>query len=66
MKLEQGKGSFNPAALAPCIFAALSEAAEVYFKAIQKIGEQALQSSTSQMLGKDSSTDQLREGGGQF
>ncbi|TFJ95461.1 phosphoglyceromutase [Platysternon megacephalum] len=33
-------------------FHALSEAAEVYFKAIQKIGEQALQSSTSQMLGK--------------
>uniref|UniRef100_A0A8C8S7M1 BAR/IMD domain containing adaptor protein 2 like 2 n=1 Tax=Pelusios castaneus TaxID=367368 RepID=A0A8C8S7M1_9SAUR len=32
-------------------FHALSEAAEVYFKAIQKIGEQALQSSTSQMLG---------------
>ncbi|XP_034632624.1 brain-specific angiogenesis inhibitor 1-associated protein 2-like protein 2 [Trachemys scripta elegans] len=33
-------------------FHALSEAAEVYFKAIQKIGEQALQSSTSQMLGQ--------------
>ncbi|XP_025067092.1 brain-specific angiogenesis inhibitor 1-associated protein 2-like protein 2 isoform X2 [Alligator sinensis] len=33
-------------------FHALSEAAEVYFKAIQKIGEQALQSSTSQILGQ--------------
>ncbi|EMP27029.1 Brain-specific angiogenesis inhibitor 1-associated protein 2-like protein 2 [Chelonia mydas] len=33
-------------------FHALSKAAEVYFKAIQKIGEQALQSSTSQMLGQ--------------
>ncbi|XP_036614563.1 brain-specific angiogenesis inhibitor 1-associated protein 2-like protein 2 isoform X2 [Trichosurus vulpecula] len=33
-------------------FHALSEAAEVYFKAIQKIGEQALQSSTSQLLGE--------------
>uniref|UniRef100_A0A673UX29 BAR/IMD domain containing adaptor protein 2 like 2 n=1 Tax=Suricata suricatta TaxID=37032 RepID=A0A673UX29_SURSU len=33
-------------------FHALSEAAEVYFKAIQKIGEQALQSSTSQILGE--------------
>uniref|UniRef100_A0A452HNI1 IMD domain-containing protein n=1 Tax=Gopherus agassizii TaxID=38772 RepID=A0A452HNI1_9SAUR len=33
-------------------FHALSQAAEVYFKAIQKIGEQALQSSTSQMLGQ--------------
>ncbi|XP_038263108.1 brain-specific angiogenesis inhibitor 1-associated protein 2-like protein 2 [Dermochelys coriacea] len=33
-------------------FHALSEAADVYFKAIQKIGEQALQSSTSQMLGQ--------------
>jgi hypothetical protein len=32
--------------------AALSEAAEVYFRAIQKIGEQALQSSTSQILGE--------------
>lgn len=32
--------------------AALSEAAEVYFKAIQKIGEQALRSSTSQILGE--------------
>ena len=32
--------------------AALSEAAEVYFNAIQKIGEQALQSSTSQILGE--------------
>lgn len=32
--------------------AALSEAAEVYFSAIQKIGEQALQSSTSQILGE--------------
>uniref|UniRef100_G1QA60 BAR/IMD domain containing adaptor protein 2 like 2 n=1 Tax=Myotis lucifugus TaxID=59463 RepID=G1QA60_MYOLU len=31
---------------------ALSEAAEVYFSAIQKIGEQALQSSTSQILGE--------------
>ncbi|KFP65818.1 Brain-specific angiogenesis inhibitor 1-associated protein 2-like 2, partial [Cariama cristata] len=33
-------------------FHALSKAAEVYFKAIEKIGEQALRSSTSQMLGK--------------
>ncbi|XP_007519387.2 brain-specific angiogenesis inhibitor 1-associated protein 2-like protein 2 [Erinaceus europaeus] len=33
-------------------FHALSEAAEVYFTAIQKIGEQALQSSTSQILGE--------------
>ncbi|XP_038612396.1 brain-specific angiogenesis inhibitor 1-associated protein 2-like protein 2 [Tachyglossus aculeatus] len=33
-------------------FHALAEAAEVYFEAIQKIGEQALQSSTSQMLGE--------------
>uniref|UniRef100_G3T3P5 BAR/IMD domain-containing adapter protein 2-like 2 n=1 Tax=Loxodonta africana TaxID=9785 RepID=G3T3P5_LOXAF len=33
-------------------FHALSEAAEVYFSAIQKIGEQALQSSTSQILGE--------------
>ncbi|XP_074127822.1 BAR/IMD domain-containing adapter protein 2-like 2 [Sminthopsis crassicaudata] len=33
-------------------FHALSEAAEVYFRAIQKIGEQALQSSTSQLLGE--------------
>lgn len=32
--------------------AALCEAADVYFTAIQKIGEQALQSSTSQILGK--------------
>lgn len=31
---------------------ALSEAAEVYFSAIQKIGEQALLSSTSQVLGE--------------
>lgn len=33
-------------------FHALSEAADIYFKAIQKIGEQALQSSTSQILGQ--------------
>ncbi|KAM9276557.1 BAR/IMD domain-containing adapter protein 2-like 2 [Cariama cristata] len=33
-------------------FHALSKAAEVYFKAIEKIGEQALRSSTSQMLGE--------------
>ncbi|XP_010222475.1 PREDICTED: brain-specific angiogenesis inhibitor 1-associated protein 2-like protein 2 [Tinamus guttatus] len=33
-------------------FHALSKAAEVYFKAIEKIGEQALQSSTSQVLGE--------------
>ncbi|XP_062425103.1 brain-specific angiogenesis inhibitor 1-associated protein 2-like protein 2 [Rhea pennata] len=33
-------------------FHALSEAAEVYFKAIEKIGEQALQSSTSHVLGE--------------
>ncbi|XP_004700721.1 brain-specific angiogenesis inhibitor 1-associated protein 2-like protein 2 [Echinops telfairi] len=33
-------------------FHALSEAAEVYFNAIQKIGEQALQSTTSQILGE--------------
>uniref|UniRef100_A0A286XHR3 BAR/IMD domain-containing adapter protein 2-like 2 n=1 Tax=Cavia porcellus TaxID=10141 RepID=A0A286XHR3_CAVPO len=33
-------------------FHALSEAAEVYFSAIQKIGEQALQSPTSQILGE--------------
>ncbi|KAG8511161.1 Brain-specific angiogenesis inhibitor 1-associated protein 2-like protein 2 [Galemys pyrenaicus] len=33
-------------------FHALSQAAEVYFTAIQKIGEQALQSSTSQILGE--------------
>lgn len=36
----------------PSPHAALSEAAEVYFTAIQKIGEQALQSSTSQILGE--------------
>ncbi|XP_053799576.1 brain-specific angiogenesis inhibitor 1-associated protein 2-like protein 2 isoform X2 [Vidua chalybeata] len=33
-------------------FHALSKAAEVYFKAVEKIGEQALQSSTSHMLGE--------------
>lgn len=33
---------------------ALSKAAEVYFKAIEKIAEQALQSSTSHVLGKAS------------
>ncbi|KAM9245592.1 BAR/IMD domain-containing adapter protein 2-like 2 [Leptosomus discolor] len=33
-------------------FHALSKAAEVYFKAIEKIGEQALQSSTSRVLGE--------------
>ncbi|XP_063164537.1 brain-specific angiogenesis inhibitor 1-associated protein 2-like protein 2 isoform X2 [Candoia aspera] len=33
-------------------FYALSEAADQYFTAIQKIGEQALQSSTSQVLGE--------------
>uniref|UniRef100_A0A2K6LHR0 BAR/IMD domain-containing adapter protein 2-like 2 n=1 Tax=Rhinopithecus bieti TaxID=61621 RepID=A0A2K6LHR0_RHIBE len=33
-------------------FHALSEAAEVYFSAIQKIGEHALQSPTSQILGE--------------
>ncbi|NXC71003.1 BI2L2 protein, partial [Anhinga anhinga] len=33
-------------------FHALSKASEVYFKAIEKIGEQALQSSTSHVLGK--------------
>uniref|UniRef100_A0A663E7U1 BAR/IMD domain containing adaptor protein 2 like 2 n=1 Tax=Aquila chrysaetos chrysaetos TaxID=223781 RepID=A0A663E7U1_AQUCH len=33
-------------------FHALSKAADVYFKAIEKIGEQALQSSTSHVLGK--------------
>ncbi|XP_011893596.1 PREDICTED: brain-specific angiogenesis inhibitor 1-associated protein 2-like protein 2 isoform X2 [Cercocebus atys] len=33
-------------------FHALSEAAEVYFSAIQKIGERALQSPTSQILGE--------------
>ncbi|NXR39795.1 BI2L2 protein, partial [Zosterops hypoxanthus] len=33
-------------------FHALSKAAEVYFKAIEKIGEQALQSSTSHVLGE--------------
>ncbi|XP_035195189.1 brain-specific angiogenesis inhibitor 1-associated protein 2-like protein 2 isoform X1 [Oxyura jamaicensis] len=33
-------------------FHALSKAAEVYFKAIEKIGEQALQSSTSHKLGE--------------
>ncbi|XP_009075741.1 PREDICTED: brain-specific angiogenesis inhibitor 1-associated protein 2-like protein 2 [Acanthisitta chloris] len=33
-------------------FHALSKAAEVYFKAIEKIGEQALQSSSSHMLGE--------------
>ncbi|XP_077195625.1 BAR/IMD domain-containing adapter protein 2-like 2 isoform X1 [Paroedura picta] len=33
-------------------FHALCEAADVYFTAIQKIGEQALQSSTSQILGE--------------
>ncbi|KFW05472.1 Brain-specific angiogenesis inhibitor 1-associated protein 2-like 2, partial [Fulmarus glacialis] len=33
-------------------FHALSKAAEVYFKAIEKIGEQALQSSTSHLLGE--------------
>jgi len=31
---------------------ALSKAAEVYFKAVEKIGERALQSSTSHVLGK--------------
>lgn len=36
----------------PSPHTALSEAAEVYFNAIQKIGEQALQSSTSQILGE--------------
>uniref|UniRef100_A0A8C2SKV3 Brain-specific angiogenesis inhibitor 1-associated protein 2-like protein 2 n=1 Tax=Capra hircus TaxID=9925 RepID=A0A8C2SKV3_CAPHI len=44
---EQGCG-WTP----PRLRAALSEAAEVYFNAIQKIGEQALQSSTSQILGE--------------
>ncbi|XP_054044444.1 brain-specific angiogenesis inhibitor 1-associated protein 2-like protein 2 isoform X1 [Rissa tridactyla] len=34
------------------LLTALSKAAEVYFKAIEKIGEQALQSSTSRMLGE--------------
>lgn len=34
------------------LLTALSKAAEVYFKAIEKIGEQALQSSTSHVLGK--------------
>ncbi|XP_010181992.1 PREDICTED: brain-specific angiogenesis inhibitor 1-associated protein 2-like protein 2 [Mesitornis unicolor] len=33
-------------------FHALSKAAEVYFKAIEKIGEQAMQSSTSHVLGE--------------
>ncbi|XP_055993446.1 brain-specific angiogenesis inhibitor 1-associated protein 2-like protein 2 [Sorex fumeus] len=33
-------------------FHALSQAAEVYFSAIQKIGEQALQSTSSQILGE--------------
>uniref|UniRef100_A0A8B9BBY3 BAR/IMD domain containing adaptor protein 2 like 2 n=1 Tax=Anser brachyrhynchus TaxID=132585 RepID=A0A8B9BBY3_9AVES len=33
-------------------FHALSKAAEIYFKAIEKIGEQALQSSTSHKLGE--------------
>uniref|UniRef100_A0A663E861 BAR/IMD domain containing adaptor protein 2 like 2 n=1 Tax=Aquila chrysaetos chrysaetos TaxID=223781 RepID=A0A663E861_AQUCH len=33
-------------------FHALSKAADVYFKAIEKIGEQALQSSTSHVLGE--------------
>ncbi|XP_030311153.1 brain-specific angiogenesis inhibitor 1-associated protein 2-like protein 2 isoform X1 [Calypte anna] len=33
-------------------FHALSKAAELYFKAIEKIGEQALQSSTSHVLGE--------------
>ncbi|XP_034259170.1 brain-specific angiogenesis inhibitor 1-associated protein 2-like protein 2 isoform X1 [Pantherophis guttatus] len=33
-------------------FYALSEAADVYFTAVQKIGEQALQTSTSQILGE--------------
>ncbi|KAM3832583.1 BAR/IMD domain-containing adapter protein 2-like 2 [Vipera latastei] len=33
-------------------FYALSEAADVYFTAIRKLGEQALQSSTSQILGE--------------
>ncbi|MBZ3872497.1 Brain-specific angiogenesis inhibitor 1-associated protein 2-like protein 2 [Sciurus carolinensis] len=37
---------------ASCSVPALSEAAEVYFRAIQKIGEQALQSPTSQILGE--------------
>ncbi|XP_073069968.1 BAR/IMD domain-containing adapter protein 2-like 2 isoform X3 [Manis javanica] len=53
-------GQFNPALEnLVCLghnylraFHALSEAAEVYFKAIQKIGEQALRSSTSQILGE--------------
>lgn len=46
--MEEGAG----ATPIPCPHAALSEAAEVYFNAIQKIGEQALQSSTSQILGE--------------
>ncbi|KAH0616894.1 hypothetical protein JD844_028349, partial [Phrynosoma platyrhinos] len=41
-------------------FHALSEAADVYFTAIQKIGEQALQSSTSQILGKILATAQAQ------
>ncbi|XP_027630313.1 brain-specific angiogenesis inhibitor 1-associated protein 2-like protein 2 [Tupaia chinensis] len=44
-------GGAGPGPLVPHP-AALSEAAEVYFSAIQKIGEQALQSSTSQILGE--------------
>lgn len=46
--MEEGAGA---APISPP-HAALSEAAEVYFSAIQKIGEQALQSPTSQILGK--------------
>lgn len=46
--MEEGAGPTR----IPCPHAALSKAAEVYFNAIQKIGEQALQSSTSQILGE--------------
>lgn len=47
--LREGRADpYHPSPL----HAALAKAAEVYFKAIEKIGEQALQSSTSHKLGK--------------
>lgn len=49
---QQGRDSFHFTSSPPLLSLALSEAADVYFTAIQKIGEQALQSSTSQILGK--------------
>lgn len=48
---DADRGQINLIFPPPFIFVALSEAADAYFTAIQKIGEQALQSSTSQILG---------------